>query len=72
VTALFRLAPTSDSIAEQLFHVLVTLSLSLIRLMIERDWRIRDHGLQAHDDMFHVSYGDNHRSGVLIALRRSP
>jgi hypothetical protein len=27
---------------------LVALSLSLIGLMIERDWRIRDYGLQAH------------------------
>jgi hypothetical protein len=72
LTALLRLAPSSDSITEQLFHELVTLSLSLIRLMIERDWRIREHGLQAHDDMFHVTGGDNHRSAVLIALRRSP
>lgn len=72
VTALLRLAPSSDSIAEQLFHALVTLSLSLIRLMIERDWRIRDHGLQAHDDMFNVSDGDNHRSGVLIGAQAVP
>jgi hypothetical protein len=37
---------------------LVTLILSLIRSTIERDWRIRDYGLQAHDDMFGVSGKD--------------
>jgi hypothetical protein len=48
------------------------LNLPLIRLMIERDWRIRDHGSQAHDAMFRVSGEDNHKAGVLIALRWSP
>ena len=50
---------------------LVALILSLIRLTIQRDWRIRDDGLQAHDDIrrFRWKY---YRSGVLIALRRLP
>ena len=33
---------------------LVAQILSLIRLLIKRDRRIRDHGLQAHDDMLGV------------------
>jgi hypothetical protein len=50
----------------------MALILSLVRLTIERDWRIRDDGLQAHDDIFGLSGGDNYRSGVPIALRRLP
>jgi len=51
---------------------LVALSLSLIRLLIERARRIHDHSLRAHDDMFLIPSSDCYRSGVLIALRPSP
>jgi len=51
---------------------LVALSLSLVRLWIERARRIADHSLQAHDDMLRISSRHCYRSGVLIALRPSP